>query len=41
MATPFTPTTGSNPPLLIGREEQLEDFEYALDDGPGRAGTDQ
>jgi hypothetical protein len=32
---PFTPTFGSPPPLLAGREELLAE---ALDDGPGSAG---
>jgi hypothetical protein len=33
---PFTPTFGSPPPLLAGREELIELFGEALDDGPGR-----
>jgi hypothetical protein len=35
---PFTPTFGSPPPLLAGREELIELFGEALDDGPGSAG---
>jgi AAA ATPase domain len=35
---PFTPTFGSPPPLLAGREELIELFGGALDDGPGSAG---
>jgi len=35
---PFTPTFGSPPPLLAGREELIELFAEALDDGPGSAG---
>jgi AAA ATPase domain len=35
---PFTPTFGSPPPLLAGREELIELFSEALDDGPGSAG---
>jgi len=35
---PFTPTFGSPPPLLAGREPLIELFSEALDDGPGSAG---
>lgn len=35
---PFTPTFGSPPPLLAGREPLIELFAEALDDGPGSAG---
>jgi AAA ATPase domain len=35
---PFTPTFGSPPPLLAGRDELIEVFAEALDDGPGAAG---
>ena len=32
---PFKPTAGMNPPELIGRSRIIEDFEDALDNGPG------
>ncbi len=32
---PFKPTAGMNPPELIGRDMILDDFEDALDNGPG------
>lgn len=32
---PFKPTAGMNPPQLIGRDEVLDDFIDALDNGPG------
>ncbi|GAB3946160.1 AAA family ATPase [Corynebacterium tapiri] len=32
---PFRATLGSTPPYLAGREDEIEDFENALDDGPG------
>lgn len=35
---PFTPTFGVSPPVLVGREDLLEDFRSALDDGPGAPG---
>ena len=35
---PFTPTFGSPPPLLAGRDGLIELFGEALDDGPGSAG---
>lgn len=38
LRNPFTPTFGSPPPLLVGRGELIEDFGYALDDGPGAPG---
>lgn len=38
MANPFKPSAGSTPPLLVGRDELLEDFAAALEDGPGAPG---
>ncbi|WP_082748070.1 ATP-binding protein [Nocardioides jensenii] len=32
---PFTPTFGTSPPLLVGRDSDLEDFREGLRDGPG------
>ncbi|MDD6461138.1 MAG: hypothetical protein PUF51_01475 [Bifidobacteriaceae bacterium] len=32
---PFRPSTGANPPELLGRESILEDFEDSLVNGPG------
>lgn len=32
---PFKPTAGMNPPELIGRDEILDDFVEALENGPG------
>lgn len=32
---PFTPTFGVTPPILAGRDELIEDFIDALEDGPG------
>lgn len=35
---PFKPTAGRMPPLLIGRDAIIDEFEEALDDGPGAPG---
>ncbi len=35
---PFRPTFGTSPPLLVGREELLDAFVQALDEGPGSPG---
>jgi hypothetical protein len=35
VANPFTPTFGTSPPLLVGRDEDLEDFREGLLEGPG------
>ncbi len=35
---PFHPSFGVSPPLLVGRDEVLDDFSEALEDGPGAAG---
>ncbi|MGB7982779.1 MAG: ATP-binding protein [Candidatus Nanopelagicales bacterium] len=32
---PFKPTAGATPPLLVGRDDTLEEFAESLDDGPG------
>ncbi|RRD36719.1 ATP-binding protein [Leucobacter sp. OH2974_COT-288] len=32
---PFTATLGATPPLLVGRQQEVADFELALDSGPG------
>ena len=34
---PFKPTAGKRPPILIGRESVIEDFEEGLDNGAGQA----
>ncbi len=33
---PFKPTFGASPPLLVGRDELLQDFSEALDAGRAR-----
>ena len=38
MRNPFHASFGVSPPLLVGRDELLEDFVEALEDGPGAAG---
>lgn len=39
MATnPFTPTFGAPPPLLVGRQDLLDAYQDALDEGPGSPG---
>ena len=35
---PFKPTAGKMPPILIGRELVIRDFEEALDNGAGAPG---
>jgi len=37
-ANPFKPTAGANPPLLVGRDEVIEEFIESIDDGPGAPG---
>jgi DNA-binding CsgD family transcriptional regulator len=32
---PFKPTAGATPPLLVGRNDVLEEIEESFDDGPG------
>lgn len=38
MANPFKPTAGKIPPVLIGRQDILDDFAEALDNGAGAPG---
>jgi len=38
VASPFHPTFGVSPPLLVGRDQLVDEFVEALDDGPGAAG---
>ena len=33
---PFKPTAGRMPPMLIGRNDIIEDFEEGLDNGSGK-----
>lgn len=35
MANPFKPTAGKTPPVLVGRDADIEEFSIALDDGVG------
>lgn len=35
MPNPFKPTAGANPPLLVGRDELIEEFAESIEDGPG------
>ena len=35
MENPFTPTFGTSPPLLVGRDAALQDFREGLLEGPG------
>ena len=35
---PFKPTAGKRPPILIGRESVIEDFEEGLANGAGAPG---
>ncbi len=35
---PFTPTFGVSPPLLVGRDDLIQEFASALDDGAGSPG---
>lgn len=35
---PFKPTAGANPPLLVGRQDVLSDWDESLLDGPGAPG---
>lgn len=38
MANPFHPSFGVSPPRLVGRDDLLQDFAEALEDGPGSPG---
>ncbi len=33
---PFSPTVGASPPLLVGRDPIIEDFDEAIETGPKR-----
>lgn len=35
---PFKPTAGKMPPVLVGRQNIIEDFQEALDNGAGAPG---
>ena len=35
---PFRPSFGNSPPVLAGRDELIEQFAEALDNGPGAPG---
>jgi hypothetical protein len=35
---PFKPTAGSNPPLLVGRQNIVDEFAESIEDGPGAPG---
>lgn len=35
---PFKPTAGAPPPVLVGRDDVLHEFEMAIEDGPGAPG---
>lgn len=38
MQNPFKPTAGRTPPVLVGRENIIDDFDYAMADGVGSPG---
>ena len=38
MRNPFNPTFGVSPPLLVGRDDLIDEFIEAIEDGPGAAG---
>lgn len=38
MRNPFKPTFGATPPLLAGRDDVIEEFVAAVEDGPGSSG---
>lgn len=38
MQNPFKPTAGRIPPVLVGREDIISDFDYAMMDGVGSPG---
>jgi hypothetical protein len=38
VSNPFAPTFGTTPPLLVGRDEIIDDFRDALVSGPGAPG---
>jgi hypothetical protein len=38
VATPFKPSFGVTPPVVVGRDNEIDDFAAAIDEGPGSAG---
>lgn len=38
LVNPFKPTAGAEPPILVGRDKVLDDFEDGLMEGPGARG---
>lgn len=38
MANPFKPTAGATPPMLVGRQPILDEFQESIEDGPGAPG---
>ena len=38
MPNPFHPSFGVSPPLLVGRDQLLDEFVEAIEDGPGSSG---
>ncbi|OKL49656.1 hypothetical protein BSR29_01490 [Boudabousia liubingyangii] len=38
MRNPFSPTPGKTPPLLVGRDQIIADFNDSLEEGPGAPG---
>ncbi|MDR0627113.1 MAG: ATP-binding protein [Bifidobacteriaceae bacterium] len=38
VTNPFKPTAGATPPVLVGRQEAIEQFAESLDNGPGAPG---
>ena len=35
MRSPFKPTAGRQPPVLVGRDRDIENFRMAIEEGPG------
>lgn len=35
---PFKPTAGASPPLLVGRDDLLDEFDESIENGPGAPG---
>ena len=38
MFNPFHPSFGVSPPLLVGRDDLVEEFVEAIENGPGASG---
>lgn len=38
VTNPFRPTAGATPPLLVGRDAQLDEFAESIENGPGAPG---